>query len=151
VLFVAAGLRLIDKEGENIDGLLLEPKEGEEVLRNESKSVSQSRNGPLKKMTHLVYGKGLVVVNDPYFTRVGRLDHVDLLNVEDVGNGQRDLDAVAVVARAEDYSLQALDPFLSRKVRVGAELIGPLVRRQAEIWAPHFLFFVGQRGRDGVS
>ena len=77
--------------------------------------------------TDLVDGKRLIVVNDTNFAGVGEFQHLGLLDVDDVPDGQGDLDAVAVVVGPEYDPLEALDPFLGAGGAICLEIVGPVV------------------------
>lgn len=84
-------------------------------------------------VTHLIQNECLVVIQNTNLASIGKLQHVNILNVDDVLNRQRDLDAVAVIMRPEDDPLYGLDPFLSAGCTVRAEMVGTVVGGHDEI------------------
>ena len=118
------------------------------VLDHYLEDVYSSLAGGKEGKKVLVDSVRLVVVNDTYLTRLCALDHVRLLNVDNVLHGQRDLDAVAVVVGAEYDPLQHLDPVAGAGLAVGAKVVGPLGGDNVKVQA---VVVVGNRRRDAVA
>ncbi len=72
-----------------------------------------------------------------------------LFDVDDILDGERDLDAVAVVVRPEDDPLQTLNPLLGALGAVGPEVVGSVVSRHREVNG--FLVLVVDGRGDAVS
>lgn len=85
------------------------------------------------KAAYLVQDKRLVVIKNADLARISKLQHVDILNVNDVLYRQRDLDAVAVVVRPEDDALYRLDPLLGTRRAICAEVVCAVVGRDGEV------------------
>lgn len=71
-----------------------------------------------------------------------------LLNIDDIGNRQRDLDAVSIVVAAENDTLDALHPFLGTRAAVGAEVVCAMPGNHVEVGA--ILVLVRYASRDTV-
>lgn len=97
---------------------------------------------------YLVYSICLVIVDDAYLARLSEIQHVGLLDVDDILNRERNLDAVAVVVRPENDPLEALDPLFGALRAVGPEIVRPVVRDDSEVYP--FLVLVGDVGRNPV-
>lgn len=72
-----------------------------------------------------------------------------LFDVDYVLNGQGDLDAVSVIMRPEDDSLNRLDPLLGTRSTIRLQVVCPMMGGHGEVGA--FLFLVCDVGGDGVT
>jgi hypothetical protein len=99
--------------------------------------------------TYLIDSVCLVVVDDAYLARIGKIQHVGLLDVDNILDGEGDLDAVTVVVRAEDDPLEALHPLLGTLGTVGSKVIGAVVGGDGKVDALFVLVCDGRR--DAVS
>lgn len=101
-------------------------------------------------MTHFINGIGLITVNHPNLKRIS-----DLLNdrafiyVNNVLDGQRYLDAVAIIVGSKYDFLKCFNPFLGTSSTVCLEMVHPLMSDDGEVSAlPAFVFSL--RSRDAV-
>lgn len=98
---------------------------------------------------HLINSVGLVVVDDTYLTRIGELHHLGLLDINDVLDRQRDLDAVTFIVTSEDDTLETLHPLLCTWGTIGAEVVGAMACHDLEVEA--VLVFVDDAGGDAIT
>lgn len=85
------------------------------------------------KATHLIQNECLVVIQNTNLASIGELQHMNILDIYDILNRKRDLDAVTVVMRPEDNPLYRLDPFLGAGRAVRTQMVGAMVGRHVEI------------------
>lgn len=103
---------VLNEDFENVDSLLSKAEEREEVFVD---SIS------------------LIVVDDTDLASVRELDHLGILKVDHILNGQRDLDTVTVVVAPEDDSLEALYPFLGAGCTIGSEVVGSMMSYNGKV------------------
>lgn len=113
---------ILDKDFKNVDCFLAKAEERKEILGFcQLNLLLTTERG--SGVTHFVYRVRLVIVNNTDLARIGKLDHLTVFNIQDVLNRQRDLDAISVVVRSENNSLEALDPFLGARSTVCPEVV----------------------------
>ncbi len=96
--------------------------------------------------SYLINGISFVVVNDTYLAGVRKFNHLGIFNINDVFDGQRDLDAVAVIVTSEYDSLKALHPFFGTRCAVGSEVVSALTADNFKL--KPILVTVSDTGRD---
>lgn len=111
--------------------------------------VSHLLNTVCCETTYLVNGKRLVAVDNADLAGVGKFDHMGLLNIDDVGDGERDLDSVAFIVTPEDDALQTLDPFPGTGGALGPKRVGPVGGDNLKVDA--LLVLVGDVCRNAIG
>lgn len=92
---------VLNQDLEDVEGFPAKAEKGEKVLQ----SLVRQLNRPNGRGLYLINSVGFVVVDDSDFTSVRKIQHLRLLDIDDVVNRKGDLDAIAVIMGPEYYSL----------------------------------------------